>query len=118
LKTGETFVWCPPGTIKDHLWIIISDPEKHGGKCVVVNLTESSHGKYSFTLIPGQHRWIYKDSDVNFGDAFLTSEAELASQVACHSAVPHDPMDSELLKQIIERARDHPAIAENLIAFL
>lgn len=67
MKLGDTFVWCPTGGI-DHLWILISDPAANGGDCVVVNLTDSSHGKFSYTLRPGQHRYIYKDSDVNFGD--------------------------------------------------
>ena len=38
--------------------------------CVSVNLAESVHGVDSYTLHPGQRRYIYKDSDVNFGDAF------------------------------------------------
>jgi len=85
---------------------------------VVVNLTESSHGKYSFTLVPGQHRWIYKDSDVNFADAFLTCERNLQSQVAVGSAVPHDPMAPELVAKIIKEAHRHPAIAPNLKRYL
>lgn len=116
---GDTYVWCPPGTVVDHLWIVISDAAKHDGKCVVINLTESSHGQHSFTLTPGQHRYIYKDSDVNFGDAFLSSEAELQSEVACRSAIPHDPMDQKIVREIIRRARiPHPAFHPNLIKFL
>jgi len=114
VKRGETFVWCPPGTAKDHLWIIISDPVEHGGKCVVVNLTDSCHEKYSFTLVPGQHRWIYKDSDVNFADAFATSETHLLSEIELRSAIPHDPLNPDLVKKIIEVAHTHPGIAPNL----
>jgi hypothetical protein len=115
---GDTFVWCPPGTVKDHLWIILSDPSQHDGKCVLVNLTESVHGQYSFTLVPGQHRWIYKDSDVNFGDAFLTSQAVLQAVVASGSAIPHDPIAPQLLKDIIAAAGKSPAFPPYLIKYL
>lgn len=118
MVVGDTFVWCPPGTVKDHLWIVISDHTKHGRKCVVINLTDSSHGKHSFTLIPGQHRYIYKDSDVNFGDAFLTTVSQLQSEIAINSAVPHDSMDAAIVKQIIARAKTHPAFPPMLRKFL
>ncbi len=108
MKLGDTFVWCPAGGI-DHLWIVISDPAAHDGECVVVNLTNSSHGKFSYTLKPGQHRYIYKDSDVNFGDAFKTSEDELKRQVAAGQARLHDPMDLKIVKEIIKRAKTHVA---------
>ena len=108
MKLGDTFVWCPTGGI-DHLWIVISDLEANGGECVVINLTESAHGKFSFTLRPGQHRYIYKDSDVNFGDAFKTHVDEINGQVASRSARPHDPMDMRIVREIIKRAKMHPA---------
>jgi hypothetical protein len=116
---GDTYVWCPPGTVVDHLWIVISDATEHGGNCVVVNLSESSHGEYSFTPVPGQHRYIYKDSDMNFGDAFLTSEADLKAGTARGWAIPHDPMDEKIVSEIIKRARvPHPAFPRNLVKFL
>ena len=119
MTVGDTYVWCPPGTVKDHLWIVISDPAAHGGKCVVINLTESSHGDYSFTLKPGQHRYIYKDSDVNFGDAFLTSETEVQCYVSIGSAKPHDPMDPAIVSEIIKRAKvPHPAFGRTLVKYL
>jgi hypothetical protein len=72
----------------------------------VINLTESSHGKFSYTLKPGQHRYIYKDSDVNFGDALKTNVGELKRQV---QAMAHDPMDARIVREIIKRAKTHPA---------
>jgi hypothetical protein len=109
VQIGDTFVWCPPGTVIDHLWIIISDPMEHDGKCVVVNLTESLHGKYSFMLRPGQHRWIYKDSDVNFADAIQTSKQQLQLHVTLGAAKPHDAMNPEIVREIVKIAHTHPA---------
>jgi len=111
---GDTYVWCPPGTVIRHLWIVISDASLHGGNCVVVNLTESVHGEQSFILKPGQHPYIYKDSDVNFGDAFPTSEAQLAAEVKCQSAKPNAPMDLKIVSEIVKRAHTHPGFMPKL----
>jgi hypothetical protein len=111
---GDTYIWCPPGTAINHLWIEISDASKHGGKCVVINLTESSHGTHSYTLTKGQHRYIYKDSDVNFGDAFQTTASLLAGEVASKSAVPHDKMNLTIVSNIIKLAKTHPAFPPSL----
>jgi hypothetical protein len=108
VNIGDTFVWCPTVGI-DHLWILISDPAQHNGECVLINLTESVHGAHSFVLQPGQHRYIYKDSDVNFGDAFRSHVKELQKHVALGTARPHDPMDMTIVREIIRRARTHPA---------
>jgi hypothetical protein len=115
---GNTFVWCPRGTVKDHLWILISDPAKHGGVCVVINLTESTHGKFSHTLTVGQHRWIYKDSDVNYGDAFATSDSHLQAQVKLGFAKPHDDMAAAIIAEIVKRTKTHPAFQRILRRYL
>ncbi|MGA3265394.1 MAG: hypothetical protein ABSE16_01070 [Verrucomicrobiota bacterium] len=103
---------------EEHLWIIISDPALHGGKCVLVNLTESSHARFSFALKPGQHRYIYKDSDVNFGDAFLTTEQFIEKNKRLGRAKPHDDMNTEIVKEIIRIALSHCAFPPHLRKFL
>lgn len=117
VKIGDTFVWCPT-TGPDHLQILISDPTQNGGKCILVNLTESVHGKYSFVLKPGQHRYIYKDSDVNFGDAFPTSEEFIQKNVRLGLARPHDAMNSKILYEIIKAAQIHCAFPPHLRKYL
>ncbi len=91
------------------MWILISDPAQNEGRCVLVNLTESVHGAHSYVLRPGQHRFIYKDSDVNFGDAFQSHIEQIQRQIAMGQATPHDPMDVAIVREIIKRARTHPA---------
>ena len=118
MAVGDTYVWCPTGTVKDHLWIVISDPIGPDALCVVINLTESFHGENAFTLKPGQHPYIYKDSDVNFGDAFLTSQNDLIQQVKYGSAKPHAQMDGNIVSEIILRAKTHPAFMPKLRKYL
>ena len=110
-------MWCPDRGI-DHLWILISEPANKDGKCVLVNLTESTHGKYSFILKPGDHEFIYKESDVNFGDAFQTTEAQLQAQVALGQAKPHKAMQPPILKRIVEEAHTHVAFPPILRRFI
>jgi len=102
----------------DHLWIVISDPTQHDGKCVLVNLTESVHGPHSFILRPGQHRYIYKESDVNFGDALLSCVDKVQRNVTLGNAKPHDAMDPAIVSDIIRRARTHPALTPILCKLL
>jgi hypothetical protein len=111
VNIGDTLIWCPPGHPKEHLWIIISDPGSHSGKCVIINLTESSHGQHSFILRSKDHRYITKESDVNFGDAFSTDLLHLCGQIAISAAIQHDPMNMAIVNEIIKRARTHPAFS-------
>lgn len=118
MNIGDTFVWCPSRVGVEHLWILISDPAQHGGKCVLINLTESLHAPHSFIIRPGQHRYVYKDSDVNFGDAMPTTEAELERKINIGDAKPHDAMDGAILKEIIKAAYTHCAFPPHLRKYL
>jgi len=101
MKPGDTFVWAARNTI-DHLYIIVSDPAKDGGRFVAFNLTSSSGGRQWLTLKKGDHPYIRKDSDVNFGDAFRSNVAEIQKHVASGDAKPHDPMDMAIVKAMLE----------------
>jgi hypothetical protein len=105
VNLGDTFSWCPTGIGIEHLWIIISDPAAHGGKCVIINITEAQGGQCAYALVPGQHSYIYKKSEVNFGDAMLTSVAVIQVHLTSGSAIAHDPMDKEIVAEIIRQAR-------------
>jgi hypothetical protein len=117
VKIGDTFIWCPDVGI-DHLWILISDPDKNGGECVLVNLTESLNGRFSFVLKPGQHPFIYKDSDVNFGDAIKTKKADLENKIRLEVAKPREELDGTILQSIIQEAHKHPAFPPYLRRYL
>ena len=97
---------------------MISNPASKDNGVVVINLTDSSHGPFSFTLKPGQHPYLYKDSDVNFGDAFFTSLSEITLAVTCGSAKPHQPMGMTIVLEIIKKAKTHPAFTPSLRKYL
>lgn len=110
ISAGETFVWRGNAR-REHLYIAMNDSDQTGGKIAVLNLTESVGGAASFVLKAKCHSYIYKDSDVNFGDAFIADESLLREEIKRRSAIPHDPMDLKILREIAERAVKHPAVA-------
>lgn len=108
IKAGDTFVWRGNAR-KRHLYIAMNDGAAFGGRVAVLNITESVGGSASFVLRKGDHPYIYKNSDVNFGDAFIVDENLLDAQVKCGEAVPDAKMDGALLRKIAEAAAKHPA---------
>jgi hypothetical protein len=109
VKIGDTFIWSPIAGRTPHLYIIISNPSLHEGKCIAVNITTSVRGKYSFVLKPGEHPFICKESDVAFGDAERTTAAQIQSLIASGAAIPHSPMDLKVVQKIVDEAHTHAA---------
>ena len=73
----------------------------------------------ALTLKVGEHPFIKKyDSDVNFGDGLILSSANVLNAIACGQAIPHAPMDMNLVERIARFAKGHPAVSveiENMI---
>jgi hypothetical protein len=113
-SVGDTFLWDPDGGNNPHLWIVLTTPEKGTGRCVIINLTTSSHGTHSVTLRVGDHPFIRHDSDVNFGDSMFTTEQMIQGAVASGNAVPKDPMSPNILKTIAEATKTHCAAAREI----
>jgi hypothetical protein len=118
MNLGDTFIWRPPRVGREHLYIVISDPAKNLGKFVIVNITESLHGQKSMVLARGDHPYISKDSDVNFGDAIITDEQTIQHEIKHERARPHAPMKLEIVERIALTALDHPAVEFGIQKFL
>lgn len=109
MKLGDTFIWFPPDGRKEHLYIVVTDPAKNGGKFAAFNLTRSHGGMKALTFQVGEHPFITQyPSDVNFGDALIMDE------VTASKNPPHHPMDSAMVKKIAIGAMGHPAIPEEV----
>lgn len=111
---GATYVWRPADTPKEHLYVVITDPKKAGDWFLMVNLTESVHGPASFIMRIGDHPYITKDSDVNFGDHIETDSPTLDREIQCYSAIQHVDMDLTWVEKIARRAMTHSAISPNV----
>jgi hypothetical protein len=118
IKIGDTFFWKDGG----HLWVVISDPTIHAGEFVIVNLTgnQSRAGKECI-LVVGDHKWITKETYVNFGDAKKmgpTEEANLSQQISAGTMKMHVPMSATTLVKIIAAGKVSKAIPTGLIPYL
>ena len=117
-QTGQVFDWCGDATIV-HPYIILNDSSKHGGEFVAVNLTESTGGSEAMVFRVSDHSRITKDSDVNFGDAFVATEANLNGDLKCGLAIAVSGLfDIAKVHAIIRRAKKHPAVSRKVQKFL
>jgi hypothetical protein len=115
---GDSFVVGPGG----HLWIVVSDPAKHNGEYIIVNLTtdEFRAGK-DCELNPGDHQWITDKCFVSFGDARKVSPAEDA-QIAAHMATKairkQFPVAAAIMQKIIAAGKKSKALPSGFVKYL
>lgn len=74
MDLGDSFLMGSVRGDTKHLWIVISDPKKHAGAALIVNLTTNSFRASSeCPLSPGDHPWITAPCWASFSDARLIS---------------------------------------------
>lgn len=111
----------PPSYDRPHLWIVISDPRKHGGVFLVVNATTSEfRAGRECVLLPTDHEWIKKESFVSFGDALKITpdkKQEIAALIG-KSIFLQGPMRKAALSRIVEAAKKSKALPESFKKYL
>ncbi len=65
-------------------------------------------------LVKGQHSYIYKPSDVNFGDAFVADAPHIEGEIKSFSAFPKEKMDLALVEKIARAAIIPPAVSREV----
>jgi hypothetical protein len=116
MQLGDTFLMpCPWSQAKIlHLWIVISDPAKHGGIFVIVNLTtDRARSGSDCKLNKGDHPWVTEECFVSFGDALEitpSQEAMINQLIPSKTVILHDPLDEEVLLRIITAAKQSKAL--------
>jgi hypothetical protein len=118
VKLGGTFLWSPDDASqgrREHLYIIVTDPNNNGGRFVAFNLTRSGGGQKALTLKVGDHPFIKRyDSDVNFGDGLIVSVADIQAEIERGRAIQKEPMDMRLVERIARFAIVHPAVSGDI----
>ncbi len=113
VQLGSTFQ-------SNHLYVVISDPAKHGGKCVLVNLT-TQRAKSDTTCIlrpPDFPSFIHRATVVNYGDA-LEADAQLLERIIAQGEVTQHPeMAAAVLGRIVQGALISPAFPMGLRKYL
>ena len=118
VQLGDTFYWKEGG----HLWIVISDPQAHGGEFIVVNLTKDAFraGK-ECELQPNEHKWITVKTYVSFRDAQkygAKEEVNLAKQIALGTIKKHLPVSTVLLQKIVNIGKQSKTLSDGYKVFL
>ncbi len=105
MNLGDTFIWTAGGT-KEHLYVVVTDPNKNGGRFVAFNFTRSTGGLKALTFQKGAHPFLTKyDSDINFGDGLIFSLTKLQGEILARRATPHLPMQTGDVQRIAELLR-------------
>ena len=114
MKVGDTIVWSPDGG-REHLYVVMTSPDKNRGNFVVFNLTRSKGGQKALTFNIGDHPYITRyPSDVNFGDGLIVEMRRIDFAISVGGAFPHEPMRIEMVKAIADFAKGHPAVSEDI----
>ncbi len=113
VKLGSTFQ-------SNHLYVVISDPAKHAGKCVLVNLTtQRAKSDTSCVLAPADFpSFIHCATVVNYGDALPAEQVNIEKIIKSGQVRSHPDMAAEVLKRIIEGALRSPAFPTGLKKYL
>lgn len=111
VNVGDTFIWFPPEDRREHLFIVLTDPKKNNGNFAAFNLTKSHGGPMALTFQIGDHPFITRyPSDVAFGDSLVFNISKVERAISLGQAIPHVPMDHDMVKKIARKAVGHPAI--------
>jgi len=121
MQQGDTFLMGNPGGRTKHLWMILSDPLKHGGAFVIVNLTSPDVAHSTCVLKFGEHPWLKYDSDVNFGDSLeITAKAanNITVGINSNTIIPQVPLSISVVQRIVAAAQLSPAFSRRLKIYL
>lgn len=114
MNQGDTFLMpVPPSYDCPHLWIVISDPEQHGGVFIVVNATTNEfRAGRECVLSPEDHEWIKGECFISFGDALeIRPEAERKITALIGKSIHlQKPLTEAVLLRIIETAKQSKAM--------
>ena len=104
LKCGDTFLAPKTSYAIEHLWIVITHPDKDG-KAVCVNVTtKHSYSETTVILRKGDHPFIKHDSVVNYADSQILDlkaiQTAIAAQPKNYICKAHDPCSPKMLADV------------------
>ncbi|PYP91050.1 MAG: hypothetical protein DMG65_09265 [Candidatus Angelobacter sp. Gp1-AA117] len=104
LKCGDTFLAPKTSSAIEHLWIIVTHPDKDG-RAVCVNVTtQHSYSETTVILKKGDHPFIQHDSVINYADSQLLNiksiQAAIAAQPRSYVCKIHEPCSPKMLEDV------------------
>jgi hypothetical protein len=114
MKLGDAFLMSvPPDFDREHLWFVISDPSKHDGHFIIVNVTTDIHRAGNECVLgPGDHNWISEECFVTFSDALeITPETAQCIEALKGTKVTILPcLTPQVLSKVVKAAKQSKAI--------
>jgi hypothetical protein len=121
MKLGDAFLMPHPHQAFDHLWFVISDPEKHGGTYIIANVTtDEFRASGECPLHPCDHNWITEKCFMNFADAMrINPEQNLHIQSLVGKVITiRRSLEPEVIARIVEAAKMSKSIPVGFKRFL
>jgi hypothetical protein len=114
MNLGDAFLMgVPPDYQTNHLFFVISDPSKHGGTYVIVNITRDwFRAGQECILGPSDHPWINSTSYVSFTDTLeITPERDqMISALIGTRIIMQNPLTPQTLAKVVAAANNSTAI--------
>lgn len=122
MQKGDTFLMGSIGGKKKHLWILLSDLNKHHGSGVIVNLTtdrDRSGGECSLGI--GDHPWLRSQCWVSYGDAMRLAPdkwPKIQHGITMGLIIPQNPLAKNHLEKVILAAKVSKAFPSLYLKYL
>lgn len=98
---GFSFLNKQVGTIRSHLWVILSDPAIDAEEILIANLTTYHQGRDESCVIhAGEHPFVRHTSCINYRESRVTSIDFLENGFGSGVLIAEDPVSVDLLKRI------------------
>lgn len=118
---GDTFVGAGEVHGKDHLWIVINNPQAKNGVALIVNVSTVRPGaEMTCVLQRGEHPFLTKavGSYVRYLSARQAKATDLARLLKAGSLTPRQPASPALLAKVRAGAQASTLLASELKALL
>lgn len=105
LRCGDTFLLPKAPCLKEHLWIIITDPELGTNTAACVNVTTRDHHSETTVLLQvGDHPFITRESVIYYVDSRILNlnavEQMLKTKTTRFACAQHAACSPALLKRV------------------
>ncbi len=104
----------------NHLYVVISDPTQHDGKCVLVNLTtQRAKSDTTCVLLPADFpSFIHHPTVVNYSDAMEAEAVSIEKIIKDAQVRSHPDMSADVLNRIVAGALSSRAFPIGLKKYL